>query len=124
MAVFAIGVDMVEVERIQQLIRQYGDRFLNRVYTPTEREYCLKKAIPAINFAARFAAKEALFKATGFGLGEGMRWWDVEVINDSKGQPCVRLHGKTFQILKGKKIHLSLSHTQKLAVAMVVVEKE
>lgn len=123
MAVVAIGVDLVESERIQALIKRYGARFLNRVFTENEIAYCLPKITAANSFAARFAAKEAVFKATGLGLNAGMRWRDIEVLNDEKGKPAVRLSGKTGELLYGKTIHISLSHSKNTAVAVAVVEE-
>ncbi|NIV99770.1 holo-[acyl-carrier-protein] synthase, partial [Candidatus Saccharibacteria bacterium] len=72
--------------------------------------------------AARFATKEAVFKATGIGLSMGMRWRDVEVVNDKRGKPSVRLYGITAEKLQGKKVHLSISHSRNLAIAVVMVE--
>ncbi|MCB0293162.1 MAG: holo-ACP synthase, partial [Calditrichaeota bacterium] len=88
MSVYAIGVDLAEVERMRVMIDRYGERFLQRVFTAQEIEYCRrKKASAAESFAARFAAKEAVFKAAGTGLTIGMRWHDVEVLNNSHGRP-------------------------------------
>ena len=123
MGVYSIGVDMAEVERIRDMIERHGDRFLKRVFTDSEIAYCRQKATYAQNFAARFAAKEAVFKAAGTGLVVGMNWRDVEVINDEYGRPLVRLCGTTADMLKGKTIHLSLSHTAQAAIAMVVAEE-
>lgn len=124
MGVYSIGVDMAEVARLREMIDRHGDRFLKRVFTENEIAYCRQKATYAQNFAARFAAKEAVFKAAGTGLVVGMNWRDVEVVNDSRGRPLVRLSGTTADMLKGKKIHLSLSHTAQTAIAMVIVEDE
>ncbi len=122
MSIHAIGVDIAEVDRIREMIEQNGDRFLKRVFTPWEIEYCSKK-MDVQSFAARFAAKEAVFKAAGTGLREGITWRDVEVLNDNQGKPSVHLSGKIAELLTGTHIHLSLSHSKNYAVAMVVVEK-
>ncbi|UCF65018.1 MAG: holo-ACP synthase [bacterium] len=121
MAVYSIGVDLIEIERIENLLKKYGDKFLKRIFTDVEIEYCSKKQNKG-SFAARFAAKEAVFKATGLGLGKGMTWKDVEVVNDSLGKPEVNLYGKTAELLAQKTIHLSLSHSKDSSIAMVVVD--
>lgn len=122
MSVYSIGVDLIEIERIAKLLDRYGDKFLKRIFTDIEIEYCSKKKDKG-SFAARFATKEAVFKATGLGLGKGMTWRDVEVINDSKGKPEVRLYGKTAELLAEKKVQLSLSHSKDASIAMVVVHE-
>jgi len=120
MSVYSVGVDLIEIERVDQLLEKYGEKFLKRIYTGVEIEYCSKKKNKG-SFAARFAAKEAVFKATGLGLGKSMTWKDVEVVNDERGKPEVRLYGKTAEILADKMIQLSLSHSKDAAIAMVVV---
>ncbi len=121
MGIRSVGVDLVEIERIERIINRYGNNFLNRVFTQSEIVYCSNKN-NFNSFAVRFAAKEAVFKATGLGLREGMTWQDVEILNNEVGKPQIFLHGKTAQLLKGRKIFLSLSHTKTLAIAFVVVE--
>jgi holo-[acyl-carrier protein] synthase len=122
MAVYSTGVDLAEIDRIERVLKQYGDRFTKRCFTPHEIVYCSRKATAASSYAARFATKEAVFKATGIGLSMGMRWRDVEVVNDFRGKPSVRLYGLAAERLKGKKVHLSISHSRNLAIAMIVVE--
>ena len=122
MSVYSVGVDLIEIERIDQLLEKYGEKFLKRIYTEVEIEYCSKKKNKG-SYAARFATKEAVFKATGLGLGKGMTWKDVEVVNDERGKPAVRLYGKTAEILAQKTIELSLSHSKDDAIAMVVVHQ-
>jgi holo-[acyl-carrier protein] synthase len=124
MSVYSIGVDIAEVERLRKMIDRHGDRFLKRVYTAREIEYCRPKVSYAQNFAARFAAKEAVFKAAGTGLRVGMHWREVEVVNDHLGKPSVALYGTTAKLLEGKQVYLSLSHTDQIATAMVVVENK
>lgn len=122
MGVYAIGVDFAEVERIEALIEQHGERFLQRVFTEHEIQYCRKKSIRGQCFAARFAAKEAVLKAAGTGVNQGLHWRDIEVQNDPLGKPFVKLGGHAAAWLQGKRIHLSLSHVEQMAIAMVVVE--
>lgn len=122
MSVYAIGVDLAEIGRMREMIDHYGERFLQRVFTVQEIEYCSRKKVgSAESFAARFAAKEAVFKAAGTGLTVGMRWHDVEVLNNTHGRPEVQLHGKTAAMLAGRRVHISLSHTGDTAIAMVVI---
>jgi holo-[acyl-carrier protein] synthase len=119
MSVYSVGVDLIEIERIDNLLEKYGDKFLKRIFTEVEIDYCQKKKDKG-SYAARFAAKEAVFKVTGLGLAKGMTWKDVEVINDERGKPGIRLYGKTADLLKNKEIHISLSHSKDASIAMVV----
>lgn len=122
MAIYSTGVDLAEIDRIERVIKEYGDRFIKRVFTPHEIAYCSRKAAFASSYAARFATKEAVFKATGIGLSMGMRWRDVEVVNDKRGKPSARLYGIAAERLQGKTVHLSISHARNMAIAVVVVE--
>ncbi len=90
--VVGIGVDLVEVSRIEAAIGRFGEHFERRVFTESERAYCRSMARPAIHFAARFAAKEAVCKAFGTGIGEEMAWKDIEVCRGENGRPSVTLH--------------------------------
>ncbi len=121
MAIHSIGVDLIEIERIANLIERYGDKFVSRIFTEPEIEYCSRKKDRG-SYAARFAVKEAVFKAAGTGLGKEMTWRDVEVVNNALGKPEVRVYGKTAELLAGRKIHLSISHSKDASIAMVVVE--
>ena len=122
MSIYSIGIDLIEIERIEKLMDRYGDKFINRIFTDVEIDYCSKKKDKG-SFAARFATKEAVFKATGLGLGKGMTWKDVEVINDEKGKPEVRLYGKTAELLANKSIHISISHSKDAAISIIVVDQ-
>jgi len=121
MNVHAIGVDLCEIDRIGRIVEQHGERFVNKVFTPEEIAYCLKRQSSAASFAARFAAKEAVLKALGTGLRGKFRWKDIEVKNDKLGKPELKFYGATGRILKNRKILLSLSHTSDYAIAFVVV---
>jgi holo-[acyl-carrier protein] synthase len=121
MNVYAIGVDLCEIGRINRIIEEHGERFLIKVFTTQEIAYCRKKYIAAASFAARFAAKEALLKAIGTGLRGKFRWKDIEIINNKLGKPEFTVYGKTARILKGRRLLLSLSHTADHAIAFVVV---
>jgi len=117
----SVGIDLVEIYRIDAAIKRYGERFTARVFTPWEIQYCLSKINPVMSFAARFAVKEAVFKAIGTGFAEGVKWTSVEVVNDPSGQPKVRL-GRTIQNHIGDKtVLISLSHSRDYAIATAVL---
>lgn len=118
------GVDLCEVPRIRQSIERYGQRFLQRIFTPAEIAYAERKANRAERYAARFAAKEAGMKALGTGW-HGVAWRDFEVANLPSGRPTLRFHGEAAVIaekLGVRNIALSLTHTQEQAFAMVILE--
>jgi holo-[acyl-carrier protein] synthase len=121
-----VGIDLIEIPRVERVLTRYGDRFLERVFTPTEILYCRGRP-PEL--AARFAAKEAVSKALGVGMRmiarDGINWRDVEVIGDPRGKPLVRLYGRAAQYadeLGLTEWAISLSHTRDHAVAFVVAQ--
>ncbi len=119
------GIDITEITRIQKSISRFGDRFLDRIYTPLERTYCLRKRNAAESFAARFAAKEAAAKALGTGISHGVTWLEIEVTREPGGRPGLRFHGRAAQIatrLGVQNAALSLTHTDVLAMASVALE--
>ncbi len=123
MSICGTGVDLVEIDRFKNLIEKHGDRFINRIFTKNEILYCQKKADGgAASYSARFAAKEALFKAIGTGLREGLAWKDIEIINDKLGNPYFNFYAKTAEIIKKRKVHLTISHSQENSVAFVIIE--
>lgn len=118
----AIGVDMVEVGKIRQAIRRWGDRFLRRVFTPEEITYCRQRRDEYPSFALRFAAKEAVLKAIGTDRRRrGIPWTDMIILNDASGKPKVILRNKAKQRVGEKRVLVSLSHTRELAIAQVVL---
>lgn len=122
--ILEIGVDIVEVERIKEVCSKWDKRFEERVFTQGELAYCKRKKQPYQSLAARFAAKEALFKALGTGWSLSMCWKDVEITNDSLGKPNIILSGTTQQIAEKmgvEKAIVSLSHTKHYAVANVIL---
>ena len=124
--IYGIGVDLVQIKRIERVIERWGERFLNRVFTDGEMELCYSRAFPPSAFALRFAAKEAFSKAIGLGMKKGIRWKDIEVFHFASGKPALRLHGKSLDLCKAEKItglHLSLSDEGEYGVAMVILEK-
>ena len=123
--IVGIGTDLADVDRIEQSITRYGDRFLQRIYTAGEIAYVTGKANRFERYAARFAAKEAGMKALGTGWSGGIRWHDLEVANLPSGRPTLRLHGQAAEHAVGlgvRHIHLSLSHTATMAIAFVILE--
>jgi holo-[acyl-carrier protein] synthase len=125
MSVLGIGVDLVERARIQHSLDRFGDRFLHRVFTEGEIAYSQSMKFPARHLAARFAAKEALSKAFGTGIGKAMGWKDIDVRKKPSGEPYVVLEGgaKQLGIDRGvTKVLITLSHTDNHAMAMIVLE--
>jgi holo-[acyl-carrier protein] synthase len=119
------GIDLMEIARIEQSVSRYGQRFLNRVYTPEEQAYCLRKRKAAESLAARFAAKEAGAKALGTGISQGVNWLEIEVIREPGGRPALRFHGRAAERagrMGAAHAALSLTHTDQLAMASVVLE--
>lgn len=124
--IFGIGTDIIEVDRIQRLLNK-DEGFRSKIFRESERHYCESKKKFAENYAARFAAKEAFFKALGTGWRGEMAFNEIEVTNDNLGKPSIRVHGKVKEILELHNvslIHLSLSHVKALAVAIVILEKD
>ena len=119
------GIDLAEIGRIQLSVERYGERFLNRIYTPAEQAYCLRKRNAAESFAARFAAKEAAAKALGTGISFGVSWLEIEVVRERSGRPNVQFHGRAAEIARRLGVAhaaLSITHTSSLAMASVVLE--
>jgi holo-[acyl-carrier protein] synthase len=123
--VLGVGTDLIEIARIQQSIARFGDRFLRRVFTPREIDYCRRKKNAAESFAARFAAKEAGAKALGTGISQGVSWLELEVVRQSSGKPTLQLAGRAAQRalqLGVATVSLSLTHSKDIALAVVVME--
>jgi holo-[acyl-carrier protein] synthase len=123
MRVFGIGIDVVEVARIDAAIQRHGDPFLARLFTTAEREYCESRHHPALHYAARFAAKEAVAKALGTGIGKHAGWLDLEIMHDPSGAPKLLLGGaaRTFSIDRGiTDIQISLTHAHDYAAANAI----
>jgi len=120
------GIDIAEVPRIREAIERHGERFLKRIFTEGEIQYCESKANRVERYAARFAAKEAGMKAIGTGWNHGVRWRDLEVARKPGGRPTLVLHGKAAEFaakLGATNIALSLTHTAEQAFAQVILEK-
>ena len=123
--VLGVGMDLVEVHRIAKVIERQGAAFLKRVFTQREREYCEGKANSAQHFAVRFAAKEAVSKAFGTGIGAEIGFLDIEVNHQKSGAPSVTLLGKGRLLAESrgvKDVLVSLSHTEQIAGASVILQ--
>ena len=123
--IIGVGIDNVQTKRMKEILLKWADRVENRVFDEKELEYSKSKGESHLHLAARFAAKEALFKALGKGLSEGMTWTDVTVQNDEAGKPHIQLKRKAKDIadqMGVATIHVSLTHTDDSAVAVVILE--
>ncbi len=124
--IIGIGIDNVQSKRMKEMLLKWADRVENRVFDGEELEYSKSKGVTHLHLAARFAAKEALFKALGKGLSEGMTWTDVIVKNDKAGKPHIHLKRRAKDIadeMGVTTIHVSLTHTDECAAAVVILEK-
>src|SRR5438105_2626753 len=123
--IVAIGIDLVEIDRIEEVFKRRGDRFRGRVFTDQEVSYCENRATRFASYAARFAAKEAVMKALGTGWSDGIRWRDVEVVPGNSGAPTIQLHGRALERLReigAVNAHVSLTHSGNMAIAQVILE--
>jgi len=123
--VLGVGVDLVENERMEEMLTRWGARFKNKVFLKNEQSYCETCGVPSRHYAGRFAVKEAVSKAFGTGFGPHLNWLDIEVIrDDSTGAPSVKLSGKAqkfARLRKAGRILISLSHTRNYAVAYALL---
>jgi len=120
-----VGIDVVDVTRIDALLEKYAERFQQRVFTQDEILYCRARSNPGLHFAARFAAKEAAVKALGTGIGQGIRFRDIEIALD-RGVPRILFHNRAREYADDIGVsaaHVSISHERLTAVAVVVLEK-
>ncbi len=125
--IVGVGIDVVEIKRLERAIERFGDRFLQRVFCFNEIETCLKKTDPYPGLSARFAAKEAFSKALGTGFRNGLRLTDICVKQDQLGAPYLFLKGAAQRFLNKmgiSKVHVSLSHERSFAVSVVILEKQ
>lgn len=125
--ILGIGIDIIEVARVQASYEQFGERFLNRILCPNEIAYCLSHRVSAPFLAVRFAAKEAISKAFGTGIGAQLSWHDMEIVRRESGEPFVLLHPAGQKLLRDRAasaVLISLSHTQAYAAAVAILESE
>lgn len=125
--VIGLGTDLAEIARVKRSIERFGTRFTERVFTPGEIAYCMRKKSFAESFAARFAAKEAGAKALGTGIAHGVSWQEFEVRREPSGRPILHLHGRAAELaarMGVTRMSLSLTHSRDTAMAVVVMESE
>ena len=123
--IVAIGIDLVEISRLEDVLARRGERFRARVFTEREIAYCESLGSKFASYAARFAAKEAVMKALGTGWSEGIGWKDIEVASQQGEAPTIKLHNRAhdrMRVIGASKIHLSLTHSGNLAIAQIVLE--
>ena len=121
--IIGLGLDATDIGRIADTMERYGDRFIHRIFTDGEVAYCMRRRVPAIHFAGRFAAKEAAMKALGTGHTQGVLWRDVEVVRHG-GPPQLQLHGgagRRFAKIGGRSSLLTITHSDDLAMAQVLI---
>jgi holo-[acyl-carrier protein] synthase len=120
-----VGIDLIETARVRRTVDRFGERFYGRVFTRGEISYCKSMKHSDRHFAARFAAKEAVSKCFGTGIGRDLGWKEVEILRDKRGKPSVKLHGRGLLLarrLKVKRMHVSLSHTELYGSAVAIIE--
>jgi holo-[acyl-carrier protein] synthase len=117
-----IGVDVVEITRMQKAIDEWGNTFLEKIFTEKELSYARARQNSVQHFAGRFAVKEAVAKALTTGWSEGFRWKDVEIENDKSGKPSVKLYGHVADLLRKNRVFVSISHSENVVVGFAVIE--
>lgn len=121
--IFGVGIDIIEVERIRKAYHKLGARFVNGVYTEREIEFCMKHKDPSERLAARWAAKEAVLKALGTGYSRGVKWTEVEIIDNELSRPTIKVSGRVAEFMGEMKAHISISHLKEYATAIAVIEE-
>jgi holo-[acyl-carrier protein] synthase len=120
--IHGIGTDLVEIDHFEDVVSKSRPGFLQHLFTENEIAYCERYRERMASYAAVFAAKEACLKALRTGLAPGIRWTDVEVLHEPGGAPTLRLHRRCRELLGGGTAHVSLSHSERAAHAIVVIE--
>jgi holo-[acyl-carrier protein] synthase len=123
MAVFGIGIDLVKVGRIRAALERFPERFRRRIFLPAEVAFCEGLGNKHPSYAGRFAAKEAFSKALGTGLRGAVSWSEIEVLDNERSRPTFKVTGRAAAILAGRPVHLSISHLDEYAAAVVVIEE-
>jgi len=118
--IIGLGNDIIEIERIRQSYERHGYRFLTKLFTEKEQDYCLKHKDPIPHMAGRFAAKEAVSKALGCGIGKKLSFHDIEIFHDDQKKPKVRLSDEVMILFNHPKIEISLSHSNSHAIAYCI----
>ena len=125
MAVLGLGIDVTQIERLEQSFERRGQRLLDRLFTDGEKLYCERRVRNFQSYAGRFAVKEAVMKVLGTGWARGVRWVDIEVVRDQGGPPRCVLHGETARIAERRgiaSVHIAITHDAGLAIAVAVAE--
>lgn len=115
-----LGTDIIEIKRIKKTIQRLGKRFLDRIFTPEEQNYCCTFSDPVPHYAGRFAAKEAIVKALGTGFQTDITWQEIEILNDKQGKPHVYLSQRLQELFPQGQIFLSISHCKEYATAVAI----
>lgn len=118
--ILGLGHDLIEIARIQNVLERFGSSFLERIFTTHEQQYCLARKTSIQSLAARFAAKEAVAKALGCGIGAKLGWHDVEITSDDSGKPLCTLSPKVLKIFGPVQVHITLTHTHIYASAVAL----
>jgi holo-[acyl-carrier protein] synthase len=124
--VIGVGIDQIEVDRVQESVDRHGSHFIQKIFTPGEQEYCQDKANAAPHYAARFAAKEAVSKALGTGFGKEFGWLDAEILHGENGEPVMGFSPKARELLSKKgasRALVSLTHLESIASSIVLLVK-
>ena len=122
--IIGVGIDIIEIDRIKKSVDDYGDHFLTKVFTEKELAYCLSKSNKYQHLAARFAAKEAVYKALASNWHENMTWQSIEISNEPNGLPVVTLHGELNQFLTEKEsLKISMSHSRDYVACVAIIYK-
>ena len=116
-----VGIDIIDIKRIKRIMEQFGDKFYEKILTEKEIEYCKSFLKSEPHFAGRFASKEAYSKSIGTGISKDFAWRDIEVLNDERGKPYIH-HIRKNEFSKYK-FHISISHTDEYACAVVTCEE-
>ncbi len=123
--IFGTGIDIVDISRFERFVRENNTPLFNRIFTEQEQAYCAARRRSAQHYALRFAAKEAFVKALGTGIGDGIAWRDMEVVNAPSGKPELVLAGRAAELFRQhglSRVFLSLSHDGNYAIASVILE--
>ena len=123
MEIRGIGNDIIEMSRIRKSLMRYQQHFLNRIYTTGEQEYCFTRKDPIPGLAGRFAAKEAIAKALGTGIGAKLSWLDIEILNTPEGKPYAAFSSKIIDTFQDPKVLITISHCREYAVATAIYTK-
>jgi holo-[acyl-carrier protein] synthase len=118
--IIGLGTDILEIERFKAVLDQHGQKFLDKLFSIKEQEYCFRHSDPTSRFTVRFCAKEAVVKSLGTGFGKDIAFHDIEILNDPSGKPAVSLSSKCSNHFGNPLFHISLSHSKHYATATVI----